>query len=74
MVLFDYFDQLLDGFELLIALGSIIGLAGLLVGFIFMIWGTARMRGRMIGVIIFSVLLLAVCGFNTGLVYFRVFR
>ena len=74
MVFFDYVDQLIDGIELLIALGSIIGLAGLFVGFIFMIWGGGRMRGRMIGVIIFSLLLLGVCGFNTGLIYFRVFR
>lgn len=74
MVFFDYIDQLIDGIELLIALGSIIGIAGLLVGFIFMVWGGPRMRGRMIGVLIFSILLLAVCGFNTGLVYFRVFR
>ena len=74
MVFFDYIDRFIDGIELLIALGSIIGLAGLFVGFIFMIWGGSRMRGRMTGVIIFSLLLLGVCGFNTGLIYFRVFR
>ncbi len=74
MVLLDYFDQFIDGIEFLIALGSIIGLLGLIVGFIFLIWGGPRMRGRMIGVLIFSFILLGVCGFNTGLIYFRVFR
>jgi len=74
MVLYDYIDQLIDGIEFLIALGSIIGLLGLIVGFIFLIWGSSRMRGRMIGVLIFSMILLGVCGFNTGLIYFRVFR
>ena len=74
MVLLDYFDQFIDGIEFLIALGSIIGVLGLIVGFIFLIWGTSRMRGRMIGVIVISFILLAVCGFNTGLIYFHIFR
>ena len=74
MVLFDYFDQFIDGIEFLIALGSIIGLLGLIVGIIFLIWGGPRMRGRMTAVLIFSFILLGVCGFNTGFIYFRVFR
>jgi hypothetical protein len=74
MVLYDYFDQILDGIEFLIALGSIIGLLGLIVGIIFLIWGGPRMRGRMIGVLLFSFILLGVCGLNTGLIYFHIFR
>jgi hypothetical protein len=73
MVVFDYFDKLLSGVEFLIALGSIIGLLGLLVGLIFLIWGSSRMRGKMLGVIIVSFLLLAICGFSTGVKYFRLF-
>ncbi|NHJ26001.1 MAG: hypothetical protein EAX89_15600 [Candidatus Lokiarchaeota archaeon] len=73
MVVFDYFDNILSGMEFLIALGSIIGLLGLLVGLIFLIWGSSRMRGKMLGVIIVSFLLLAICGFSTGVKYFRLF-
>ncbi len=73
MVVFDYFDNILSGMEFLIALGSIIGLLGLLVGLIFLIWGSSRMRGKMLGVIIVSFLLLAICGISTGVKYFRLF-
>ena len=74
MPLLDFFASFMEGIEFLIALGSILGLLGLIVGFIFLIWGTSRMRGRMIGVIVVSIFLLAVCGLNTGLYYFRILR
>jgi hypothetical protein len=74
MPLLDFFEGFMEGIEFLIALGSILGLLGLIVGFIFMIWGSSRMRGRMVGVIITSLILLALCGFNTGLYYFRILR
>ena len=74
MPLLDFFESFTDGIEFLIALGSIIGLLGLIVGFIFIVWGGSRMRGRMIGVMVVSFILLAVCGFNTGLYYFRIWR
>lgn len=74
MVVMDFFDSFMEGIEFLIALGSIIGLLGLLIGFIFLIWGTPKMRGKMIGVILMSFILLCVCGINTGIYYFRIFR
>lgn len=74
MAIFDYFEGILEGIEFLIAVGSIIGLLGLIVGFIFLIWGGPRMRGRMIGIIIISFIILAVCGLNTGIKYFRIFH
>ena len=74
MVVFDYFDNLLDGFEFLIALGSILGLLGLIVGLIFIIWGGGRYKYKMAGVVIASFILLAICGFDTGIKYFRLFR
>jgi len=73
MVVFDYFEGIIEGIEFLLALGSIIGLLGLIIGFIFLIWGGPRMRGRMIGVIIASFIILGICGLNTGLKYFRIF-
>ncbi len=74
MVLFDYFESVLEGVEFLIALGSILALLGLIFGFIFFIWGKPKMRYRMIGVIVVSFILLGVCGFSTGFKYFRIFR
>lgn len=73
MVVFDYFEDVLEGIEYLIALGSILGLLGLLIGMILLIWGGQRYRYKMIGVIIASIVLLAVCGLNTGIKYFRIF-
>ncbi len=73
MVVFDYFEEVLEGFEYLIALGSIMGLFGIMMGIIFLIWGGQRVRNKMIGVIIASIVLLAVCGLDTGIKYFRIF-
>ncbi|MCK4381939.1 MAG: hypothetical protein KAW66_01470 [Candidatus Lokiarchaeota archaeon] len=50
------------------------GLAGFIIGLIFVIWGSSRIRYKMIGVTVVSLLLLAVCGFSTGIKYFRIFR
>jgi uncharacterized membrane protein YqjE len=74
MVMFDYFEDVLEGFEFLIAFGSLMGLVGLIVGVIFVIWGGSRLRYKMMGVTIVSLLLLVICGFSTGIKYFRLFR
>ena len=74
MVLFDYFEDMLEGFEYLIALGSLIGIVGLIVGIIFVIWGGSRLRYKMFGVVVMSIVLIAVCGVDTGFKYFRIFR
>jgi len=73
MVVFDYFEDVLEGFEYLIALGSIVGLLGFFIGMIFLVWGGQRYRNKMLGVIIASIVLLAVCGLDTGIKYFRIF-
>lgn len=73
-MLFDYFEDVLEGFEFLIALGSLVGLVGFIIGLIFVIYGGSRLRYKMLGVTIVSLLLVIVCGFNTGLKYFRIFR
>ena len=74
MVVFDYFEEVLEGIEYLIAVGSIIGLLGFIIGMLFLIWGGQRYRSKMTGVIVASFVLLAVCGLNTGIKYFRIFR
>lgn len=72
--MFDYFESVLEGVEFLIAVGSILGLLGIILGFIFIIWGGPRIRYKMFGVIVTSFVLLGVCGFSTGFKYFRIFR
>ncbi|MFX0019413.1 MAG: hypothetical protein ACFFAK_10675 [Promethearchaeota archaeon] len=74
MVFFDYFDGFQTGIEFLIALGSIIGLLGLIMGIIFLIWGGSRLRYKMLGVVLVSIVLLVICGFDTGLKYFTIYR
>jgi hypothetical protein len=74
MSLLDYFGQLSEGVEFLIALGSIIGLLTLVVALTFLIWGGSRMRRHMIGMFIFAIILLALCGVDTGLRYFHIFN
>ncbi len=74
MVVFDYFEDVLEGIEYFIAVGSILGLLGLVIGMILLIWGGQRYRDKMIGVIIASIILLAMCGVNTGIKYFNIFR
>ena len=74
MVMFDYFESVLDGVEFLIAVGSILGLLGLILGLIFIIWGGPRIRYKMFGVIVASFVLLGVCGLSTGFKYFKIFR
>ncbi len=49
------------------------GLLGLIIGMFFLIWGGQRYLKKMIGVIITSIVLLVVCGFDTGIKYFRIF-
>jgi hypothetical protein len=73
-MLFDYIEDILEGFEFLIALGSLVGLVGFIVGLIFVIWGGSRLRYKMLGVTIVSLVLAVVCGFSTGIKYFRIFK
>jgi VIT1/CCC1 family predicted Fe2+/Mn2+ transporter len=73
MVLFDYFEDLMEDFEYIIALSSLVGLARLIVGIILAIRSGSRLRHKMLGVVVVSIILLAVCGVDTGFKYFRIF-
>jgi hypothetical protein len=72
MVLFDYVGEMLGGVEFLIALGSIIGLLGLIAGFIGVLVMPRFRRQNMIFIIIVSIILLIICGLDTGLRYFGI--
>jgi len=72
-MLFDYFDGIAEAIEFLIALGSIIGLLGLIVGILGWLFMGQFQRHKMIGVLVVSIILLGVCGLYTGVRYFRIY-
>jgi len=71
-MIFDYFDVFEESFEFLMALGSIVGMLGIIIGLLGWLFLGQFRRHKMIGVIIVSVILLAICGLNTGMTYFRI--
>jgi hypothetical protein len=70
--MYDFFDAIADGFEFLVALGSILGFLGLIIGIIGWLFLGQFQRHKMIGVIIVSIVLLALTGLTTGLKYFHI--
>jgi len=67
-----YFDKIFEGIEFLMAIGSIMGLLGLIIGILGMLTLPRYKRHNMYFVLGISIVLLAVCGFQTGLRYFRI--
>ncbi len=72
-MMFDYFDQIGEAIKFLLAIGSIIGLLGLIIGILGWLFLGQFQRHKMIGVVVVSIVLLTVCGINTGLRYFRIY-
>ncbi len=73
MMLSDYFEKVLDGVEFILACGSVIGLLTLIFGIIGFIFTDSRFKLKMLGVIVFSIILLAFCGGpGRGIKYFRI--
>lgn len=73
MVILNYFEGLEAGIEFLIALGSIIGVLGLVIGIIGLITDLGY-RKTMIEIIIISIILIGICGIQTGIRYFSIYR
>ena len=74
MLMFNYFDQIADGIEFLIALGSIVGVLGLIIGFVALFMSNSYTRKRILTFMIFCFILVVLCGFDTGINYFHIFR
>ena len=72
-MLLDFFDVVGESIEFLIALGSIIGFLGFIVGLLGWLFLGQFQRHKMIGVIVVSIILLSVCGTFTGLKYFHIY-
>ena len=73
-MMFDFFDKVAESFEFLIALGSIMGALGLIVGILGWLFLGQFQRHKMIGVVIGSIVLLALCGGSTGFKYFHIYH
>jgi hypothetical protein len=71
-MLLDYFDGVEEAIEFLMALGSIAGFLGLIIGILGWMFLGQFNRHKVIGLIIASFILLVICGFNTGINYFRI--
>ena len=71
-MIFSYFVGLEEAFEFFMALGSIIGMLGVIFGLIGLLFLGQFSRQKMFKVLIPSIILLVVCGLNTGMLYFRV--
>ncbi|MFX1419601.1 MAG: hypothetical protein ACFE9N_11835 [Promethearchaeota archaeon] len=72
-MIFDYFDDIAGAVEFLLALGSIIGMLGLIIGILGWLLLGQFQRHKMVPVIIVSIILLTVCGVHTGIKYFRIY-
>ncbi|MBA7532794.1 hypothetical protein ES705_25024 [subsurface metagenome] len=70
----NYFDAAAESIEFLIALGSLVGALGLIVGVIGWLFLGQFQRHKMIGVIMGSVVLLILCGTSTGFKYFHIYH
>ena len=66
-----YISAVIDGFEFLIALGSLIGVFGLVVGAFLLFFGGRLYKDKGLKILLISILLVIVCGFNVGIKYFR---
>jgi len=73
MIFSGYFDKVGEGIEFLIAVGSIIGLLGLIVAIMAILILPKRQKTSMILVIVISCILVFICGMDTGLRYFHIY-
>ena len=66
-----YFLEVLAGFEFLIALASLIGIFGLVLGGFMLFFGGRPFKSKGLKIMLVSVVFLVLFGFNTGIKYFR---
>jgi len=71
MDLNSYLSGVMEGFQFLQALGSLIGLFGLVFGLIILFFGGRFAKTKAIKIVIISTILVLICGIYTGIQYFR---
>jgi hypothetical protein len=67
-----FLEGLAQSIEFLLAFGSIIGLLGVVIGFILMILFGKYSRKYAVIIVFFSIVLLIICGPTTGIEYFEI--
>ena len=67
-----YFTSVMDGLEFIRALGSIIGILGLVIGLLMLVTEGGAYRKTGVKVVIICMALLIICGPDTGIKYFRI--
>ena len=72
MILVGYFDRVREAIEFIIAIGSLLGLLGLLYSAAWWYVTTPKGRGKLYKLIIISLILIGICGAFTGIRYFRI--
>ena len=72
MIFANYFDQVGDGIEFLIAVGSMMGILMLIIGLLGVTLSSKRQRKEFFSLLIIGIILLAVCGPTFGIRYFRI--
>ena len=68
----DYWDRVGDAVEFLLALGSMMGVLMIILGALGYALANRMQKSKMISVVIVGILLVAFCGWWTGLRYFRI--
>ena len=71
-MLVGYFDRVREAIEFIMAIGSLLGLFGLLYAAAWWHHTTPKSRGNLYRLIIVSLILIAICGAYTGVKYFRI--
>ena len=72
MIFASYFDQVGDGIEFLIAVGSMMGILMLIIGLLGVTLSSKRQRKEFLSLLLIGIILLAVCGPTFGIRYFRI--
>lgn len=68
----DYFQKVAEAIEFLMALGSLLGIFGLLYAIASWFYVNPRARGKLYSLILVSLILISICGLYTGIKYFRI--
>ena len=66
-----YFSDVLGGIDFLMALGSLIGFFGAIIGVAMLVLGGRQFKSKGLKILVISIILLALFGYQTGIKYFR---
>ena len=68
-----FFNIIGEGVEFLIAIGSIIGVFGIIISMLGVIVLSKYYKNKVIYILLPSIILICLCGFDTGLRYFGMY-